>query len=56
MHHLTLQNYLSRLRHSMASSHLWLDEQGRARGRYFNASLTSAFQAIRSGGSSDRCL
>lgn len=49
MHHLTLQNYLSRLRHSMASSHLWLDEQGRARGRYFNASLTSAFQAIRSG-------
>ena len=49
MQHVTLQNYLSRLQSSLASSNLWLDEQGRARGRYFNASLTSAFQAIRSG-------
>ena len=49
MHHVTLQHYLSRLQSSLASSNLWLDGQGRARGRYFNASLTSAFQAIRSG-------
>lgn len=49
MQHAKLQNYLSRLRHSVGSSHLWLDEEGRARGRYFNASLTSAFQAIRAG-------
>ena len=49
MQHPKLQNYLSRLRHSVGSSHLWLDEEGRARGRYFNASLTSAFQAIRAG-------
>ena len=49
MQHPKLQNYLSRLQHSVGSSHLWLDEEGRARGRYFNASLTSAFQAIRAG-------
>ena len=49
MRHVTLQNYLSRLQSSLASSNLWIDGQGRARGRYFNAGLTSAFQAIRSG-------
>src|SRR5450830_1604310 len=49
MQHVTLQHYLSRLQDSLASSNLWLDEQGRARGRYFNASLTSSFQSIRSG-------
>ncbi|MFZ6748996.1 EAL domain-containing protein [Undibacterium sp. Ren11W] len=52
MHHQALQTYLSRLQHHLPSesaSNLWLDEQGRARGRYVNASLTSAFQAIRSG-------
>jgi len=49
MHHAKLQNYLSRLRSSLAKSQLWLDEEGRARGRYFNASLTSAFQPIRCG-------
>lgn len=53
MHTPTLQNYLSRLHDNHhehgAGSTLWLDEQGRARGRYVNATLTSAFQAIRSG-------
>ncbi len=49
MHYPTLQHYLSRLQSALSNSQLWLDEQGRARGRYFNASLTTAFQAIRSG-------
>ena len=49
MNNPALQAYLSRLKSHLASSTLWLDEQGRARGRYFNSSLTSAFQAIRSG-------
>ncbi|MFZ6656390.1 EAL domain-containing protein [Undibacterium sp. TJN19] len=49
MHYPALQNYLSRLHSSLASSNLWLDEQGRARGRYFNSTLSTAFQAIRSG-------
>ncbi|MNR83611.1 EAL domain protein [compost metagenome] len=43
-----LQQYLSRLHDApQADSTLWLDEQGRAHGRYFNSTLTSAFQAIR---------
>ncbi|WP_428718205.1 EAL domain-containing protein [Undibacterium curvum] len=49
MHYPTLQHYLSRLQSALSDSQLWLDEQGRARGRYFNASLSTAFQAIRSG-------
>lgn len=49
MHSNALQNYLSRLQSALATTNLWLDEQGRARGRYFNSTLTSAFQAIRSG-------
>ncbi|MBC3932194.1 EAL domain-containing protein [Undibacterium curvum] len=49
MHYPTLQHYLSRLQSALSNSQLWLDEQGRARGRYFNASLSTAFQAIRSG-------
>ncbi|MFZ6872086.1 EAL domain-containing protein [Undibacterium sp. Di27W] len=49
MHSLALQNYLSRLQSTLATTNLWLDEQGRARGRYFNSTLTSAFQAIRAG-------
>ena len=49
MQHAKLHNYLSRLRSSLAKSQLWLDDEGRARGRYFNASLTSAFQPIRCG-------
>lgn len=47
-----LQQYLSRLHHvAQADSTLWLDEQGCAHGRYFNSTLTSAFQPIRSLGS-----
>lgn len=43
-----LQQYLSRLHVSpQADSSLWLDQQGRAHGRYFNSTLTSAFQPIR---------
>lgn len=43
-----LQQYLSRLHASpQADSSLWLDQQGRAHGRYFNSTLTSAFQPIR---------
>ncbi|MFZ6711322.1 EAL domain-containing protein [Undibacterium sp. TC9W] len=49
MHSPALQNYLSRLQSTLATTNLWLDEQGRARGRYFNSTLTSAFQAIRAG-------
>ncbi|AZP12533.1 EAL domain-containing protein [Undibacterium parvum] len=52
MQHQALQTYLNQLQHhtqTEGASNFWLDEQGRARGRYVNASLTSAFQAIRSG-------
>ncbi|RQO35768.1 diguanylate phosphodiesterase [Herminiimonas sp. KBW02] len=43
-----LQQYLSRLHDKpQADSSLWLDPQGRAHGRYFNSTLTSAFQPIR---------
>jgi len=51
MEYPVLQQYLSRLRSSLTKSQLWLDEQGRARGRYFNASLSSVFQPVRDGGS-----
>ncbi|CAN5699085.1 hypothetical protein BH11PSE12_BH11PSE12_28130 [soil metagenome] len=48
--YLTLHQYLSRLHLAdCATGTLWLDEQGRARGRYVNATLTSVFQAIRAG-------
>ena len=50
MEYPVLQQYLSRLRSSLTKSQLWLDEQGRARGRYFNASLSSVFQPVRDGG------
>jgi EAL domain-containing protein (putative c-di-GMP-specific phosphodiesterase class I) len=43
-----LDNYLARLqREPQAGTRVWLDAQGRAQGRYFNATLTSAFQPIR---------
>ncbi|WP_394777247.1 EAL domain-containing protein [Undibacterium sp.] len=49
-----LQKYLTHLYNTQgASTNLWLDEEGRARGRYFNSTLTSAFQPIRAGGSGD---
>ena len=45
-----LQKYFSKLHQAHASSSkLWMDEQGQAHGRYFNATLSSAFQTIRSG-------
>ena len=45
-----LQKYFSKLHQAHAtSSKLWMDEQGQAHGRYFNAALSSAFQTIRSG-------
>lgn len=46
-----LDAYLQRLSGAAASSSkVWLDEQGRAIGRFFNTSLTSAFQPVRSFG------
>ena len=46
--HSTLNQYLRRLQNTATPTRLSIDEQGRARGRFFNASLSSAFQAIRS--------
>ncbi|HTD04293.1 EAL domain-containing protein [Undibacterium sp.] len=44
-----LQKYLTHLYSTQgASTNIWLDAEGRARGRYFNSTLTSAFQPIRS--------
>ncbi|MCA1325478.1 EAL domain-containing protein [Herbaspirillum sp. alder98] len=47
-----LEAYLERLEQAARSSQskVWLDEHGRAVGRYFNTSLTSAFQPVRSFG------
>jgi EAL domain-containing protein (putative c-di-GMP-specific phosphodiesterase class I) len=42
-----LQQYLARLHDSPVDTTLWLDEQGKAHGRYFNSTLTSTFQPIR---------
>ncbi|UGQ48994.1 EAL domain-containing protein [Massilia endophytica] len=43
-----LQQYLARLGTAEnANSSLWLDSQGRARGRFFNCSMTSVFQTVR---------
>lgn len=43
-----LEKYLARLAGGpQTASSVWLDGQGRAQGRYFNATLTSAFQPIR---------
>jgi EAL domain-containing protein (putative c-di-GMP-specific phosphodiesterase class I) len=43
-----LQEYLSHLHVTpQADTALWLDEHGQAHGRYFNSTLTSAFQPIR---------
>lgn len=42
-----LDAYLERLNQAAhTTSKVWLDEQGRAVGRYFNTSLTSAFQPV----------
>jgi EAL domain-containing protein (putative c-di-GMP-specific phosphodiesterase class I) len=43
-----LSKYLAILEHSPpAGTSVWLDTQGRAQGKYFNCTLTSAFQPIR---------
>ncbi|RJG01617.1 EAL domain-containing protein [Noviherbaspirillum sedimenti] len=43
-----LQDYLGRLRHTTgAATRVWVDADGHAQGRYFNCTLTSAFQPIR---------
>ena len=42
-----LQQYLARLQDSPQDTTLWLDNHGKAHGRYFNSTLTSAFQPIR---------
>lgn len=44
-----LEHYLSRLYGTaQAGTRVWADAEGRATGRYFNSTLTSAFQPIRS--------
>ncbi|MBB3120799.1 EAL domain-containing protein [Pseudoduganella violacea] len=43
-----LQNYLARLSDPAATaSTIWLDSEGRALGRFFNCTMTSAFQPVR---------
>lgn len=42
-----LQDYLARLKQAPQDTSLWLDGHGRAHGRYFHSTLTSAFQPIR---------
>lgn len=43
-----LEQYLSRLYgNTQAGTRIWADTAGRAQGRYFNSTLTSAFQPIR---------
>ena len=43
-----LEHYLSRLYSTeQARTRVWVDAEGRATGRYFNSTLTSAFQPIR---------
>ena len=43
-----LNKYLAILSHTPGTgTSVWLDEQGRAQGKYFNCTLTSAFQPIR---------
>lgn len=43
-----LEQYLARLYdNTQAGTRVWLDRHGRAQGRYFNSTLTSAFQPVR---------
>ncbi|MGK5049268.1 EAL domain-containing protein [Janthinobacterium sp. GB4P2] len=47
-----LKNYLARLSHqTQAGTSVWLDGEGRALGRFFNCTMTSAFQPLREVGS-----
>jgi EAL domain-containing protein (putative c-di-GMP-specific phosphodiesterase class I) len=48
MKYQALEKYLARLNGSVKEeSRVWLDAEGRAQGKYFNTTLTSAFQPIR---------
>jgi EAL domain-containing protein (putative c-di-GMP-specific phosphodiesterase class I) len=48
MHYPALDNYIARLHDSpQPEIRVWKDAEGRAQGRYFNSTLTSAFQSIR---------
>lgn len=52
MKYQALEKYLVRLNGSIKEeSRVWLDAEGRAQGKYFNTTLTSAFQPIRVFGS-----
>lgn len=43
-----LENYLARLPHSATpDARVWVDGDGRVQGRYFNCTVTSAFQPVR---------
>lgn len=42
-----LEEYLTRLSHVDAETPVWMDAAGRVQGRYFNSTLTSAFQPVR---------
>lgn len=43
-----LQKYLARLSDATgAATSIWLDHEGKAQGRFFNCTLSSAFQAVR---------
>ncbi|WP_038491096.1 EAL domain-containing protein [Janthinobacterium agaricidamnosum] len=43
-----LNNYLARLSHeTQAATSVWLDVDGKAQGRFFNCTMTSAFQPLR---------
>jgi len=43
-----LQNYLARLSDArIAATSIWLDGAGRAQGRFFNSTMSSAFQPVR---------
>src|SRR5450830_1878297 len=57
MKYQALEKYLARLNGAKTSvqdeSRVWLDAEGRAQGKYFNTTLTSAFQPIRFFGSTD---
>lgn len=47
-----LQKYLARLSDATgAATSIWLDHEGKAQGRFFNCTMSSAFQPIRAAGS-----
>jgi EAL domain-containing protein (putative c-di-GMP-specific phosphodiesterase class I) len=53
MNYPALEKYLARLNDTVTEqSRVWLDAEGRAQGKYFNTTLTSAFQPVRAFGGS----